>query len=95
MNHAFSVSSKLASFNFSRKQLGTVSAWIIIFMPYSNERAHEVINKNLFPRNFKVSKRARGRPATDSCSLIHVSSSYASKRAILKIAVFETNSLCI
>ena len=40
------------TFKFSRNQLGTVSAFVMISMPWSNQRAHQVINEKLLSKEF-------------------------------------------
>ena len=52
-----------ATSNFSKDQLRTVSAYVIISMPQSNEGVYEVINK----RDLKVSLRATDMSTPDSC----------------------------
>ena len=37
---------------FNRNQLGTVSAYVMSSMPWSNQRAHEVIGEKLLSKEF-------------------------------------------
>ena len=47
-------------------------------MPLKNERAYEVINKDYFPKDCKVSLMSTGMVTQDGCCL-HVSSRYQNK----------------
>ena len=40
------------TFKFNRNQLGTVSAFVMISAPCSNQRAHRVINEKLLYKEF-------------------------------------------
>ena len=40
------------TFKFNRKQLGTVSAYVMSSVPWSNQRAHSVISKKLLSKEF-------------------------------------------
>ena len=40
------------TFKFNRNQLGTVSAYVIISVLWSNQRAHYVISKKLLSQEF-------------------------------------------
>ena len=42
----------LTTFKFNRNQLGTVSAFVMISVPWSNQRAHEVFGEKLFSKEF-------------------------------------------
>ena len=77
-------------FNFNINQLGTVSALVIISVPWSNEHVHEVITKLIyFPKDFKVLLRATGMPTLESCCLHSYFLPRASKMkgTMLKIVV--------
>ena len=38
------------TFKFNRNQLGTVSAFVMISVPWSNQRAHQVISEKLLSK---------------------------------------------
>ena len=40
------------TFNFNRNQLGTVSAYVMISVAWSNQRAHQVISEKLLSKEF-------------------------------------------
>ena len=40
------------TFKFNRNQLGTVSAFVMISVPWSNQRAYQVINEKLLSNEF-------------------------------------------
>ena len=40
------------TFKFNRTQLGTVSAFVMISVPWSNQRAHQVISEKLLSKEF-------------------------------------------
>ena len=40
------------TFKFNRNQLGTVSAFVMISVPWSNQRAHQVISEKLLSKEF-------------------------------------------
>ena len=41
-----------ATFKFNRNQPGTVSAFVMISMPWSNQRAHQVISEKSLSKEF-------------------------------------------
>ena len=41
------------TFKFNRNQLGTVSAYVMISVPWSNQRAYEGIRKKLLSKEFQ------------------------------------------
>ena len=49
------------TFKFNRNQLGTVSAFVMIFVPLSNQRVHHSSAKNYSPKNFTVGLRTRSK----------------------------------
>ena len=50
-----------------KASMGTVGAHIPVSQ--RNKRVYEVIDKNLCPKDFKLSLRAAGKPTQDSCCL--------------------------
>ena len=40
------------TFKFNRNQLGTVSALVMISVPWSNQRAHQVISEKILSKEF-------------------------------------------
>ena len=40
------------TFEFNRNQLGTVSASVMLSVPWSNQRAHQVISEKLLSKEF-------------------------------------------
>ena len=40
------------TFKFNKNQLGTVSAFVMVFVPWSNQRAHQVIGEKLLSKEF-------------------------------------------
>ena len=40
------------TFKFNSNQLGTVSAYVMISVPWSNQRAHQVISEKLLSKKF-------------------------------------------
>ena len=57
------------TFNLNKTQLGTVLAQVMISVLKSIESIHKLINKNYFPRDFKISLRVTGTPTPDSYCL--------------------------
>ena len=41
------------TFKFNRNQLGTVSAFVMISVPWSNQRVHQVISEKLLTKEFQ------------------------------------------
>ena len=41
------------TFKFKRKQLGTVLGFVMISVPWSNQRAHQVISEKLLSKEFQ------------------------------------------
>ena len=58
-------------------------------MPLRNERVYEVINKDYFPKDFKVSLIGTGMVTPDSCCLYSCFFPLRINRTMLKIAVIE------
>ena len=56
---------------FNRNQLGTVSAYVMISVPWSNHRAHLVISENYSAKNFTVGLRTTSKMASDDCSVFN------------------------
>ena len=40
------------TFKFNKNQLGTVSAFVMISVPWSNQRAHQIISEKLLYKEF-------------------------------------------
>ena len=40
------------TFKFNRNQLGTILAFVMSSVPWSNQRAHQVIDEKLLPKEF-------------------------------------------
>ena len=45
------------TFKFNRDQLRTVSAFVMISVPWSNQRAHQVISEKLLYKKFPLGLR--------------------------------------
>ena len=60
-------------------------------MPFRNERAYEVINKDYFPKDFKISFRCTGMMVTPDSMFFPV---MRIKRSMLKIALLKINFPC-
>ena len=46
----------LTTFKFNRNQLETVSAFVMMSVPWSNQCAHQVISKKLLSKEFHCGK---------------------------------------
>ena len=44
------------TFKFNRNQLGTVSAFVMISVPWSNQRAYQVSSEKLFSKEVHIRK---------------------------------------
>ena len=76
------------TFKFKRNQLGMVSAFVIISVAWSNQRAHKSLAKNYSLKNFTVGLRTTSKYSKLGSLKIEIVLQISDETSVLLIAAF-------